>query len=79
MNLKKLNEIIDKCGIKKLLIAEELGITDASLRNKLAGKTDFKWTEIQKLVVLLRLSPATCSEIFYIPFVAESATVGDRA
>ena len=77
MNLKKLNQIIDESGLKKAYIAECLGITDGSLRNKLSGRTDFTWREIQILARILHLSAELCEVVFFVSEVAESATKED--
>lgn len=74
IKLNKLNEQITQSGLKKTYIAAVMGISDASLRNKLSGKTDFTWAEIQILSRLLMLSLSQCNDIFFSDLVAEKAT-----
>jgi len=74
IKLQELNELITRSGMKKTVLAASMGITDNSLRNKLSGKTNFKWGEIQILVRKLRLSASQCSDIFFSEQVAETAT-----
>ena len=76
MNLEKLKEIIRQSGLKKAFIAESLGITDGSLRNKLSGRTNFTWREIQVLARILHLSAEICDSLFFTSEVADSATKG---
>ena len=35
-----------KAGIKKKQIAQQIGITEKALTNKLSGKAPFKWVEV---------------------------------
>ena len=76
MNLTKLKELIEESGTKKYSIASQLGISAGSLRNKLDGKTPFKWKEIQKLAQVLHLNTQDCEALFFDPEVPESATYG---
>lgn len=62
-NTKLILLIRDK-GIKRSYLANYLEITDASLRNKLNGKTEFKVSEIEKIGHFLNLSTAELSDIF---------------
>lgn len=55
VNSKLIDEIA-KSGLKKRVIAEKLGISDCSLRNKLSGKSDFYVEEALKLLHMLGLS-----------------------
>ena len=64
-NLKLLNDIIDNSGLKKSYIARFLGITKASLYNKLSGKTEFSVSEANKLRILLHLSDRDMNDIFF--------------
>lgn len=49
MNINKLKGLMveHECNRKK--IADLLGINESTLKNKLLGKSDFKFTEVQKL------------------------------
>ena len=74
MDLLKLSDFIQDSGRKKAAIAKAMGISDASLRNKLAGRTDFQWKEVQALAAYLNMSRTQCSDIFFADMVTESAT-----
>ena len=63
-NKTMLEHIIDQKGIKKSFIAEQLGISRMSLRNKISGKSEFKVSEMSKLQGLLNLDDATTRDIF---------------
>lgn len=65
MNLTKLNELIEKSGIKRSKICEALGISDTSLRNKLTGKTPFTWDEVLALAKVLRMTDDECRDVFF--------------
>lgn len=64
MDLARLNNVIDSLGIKKTVIARELGISIVSLKNKLTGKTEFSSREIIKLSRLLHLTDKEKLDIF---------------
>ena len=74
IKLMELNELITSRGLKKTFLAAQMGISDASLRNKLSGKTGFMWGEIQVLARELHLTPSQCNDIFFCAEVAEKAT-----
>ena len=38
-----------KKGLTRIQLAEELGMSEKSLRNKINGKTDFKWSEVKRI------------------------------
>ena len=63
-DLKRLNAIIEASGLKKIFIAEKLGIDRASLYNKLTGMTEFTAYEIVKLTEILRLTKSERDDIF---------------
>ena len=46
-------------------IAKKMGITLASLNNKLNGKRDFNGDELQALIKILGLSPAEAGEALF--------------
>lgn len=75
MNLTKLNDLIERSGIKRAKICEALGISDNSLRNKLTGKTPFTWNEIVALAQVLRMTEDECREVFFTDQFAESAKI----
>lgn len=49
----KINEAIRKSGLKKVWIAEQLGITYNSLRRKLNNEITWKDEELEKLFEIL--------------------------
>lgn len=65
MNASKLNEIINQRGFKKIYVAKELGITPASLSQKMKGVVEFKLSEVHKLCKLLNISDKLMIEIFF--------------
>ena len=71
MNTSKLSDLIQMSGIKKAAIANAMGISDASLRNKLAGRTDFQWKEVQALASYLHMSSEQFKDIFFVSDVSE--------
>ena len=60
-----LKEIINAKGFKLNFIASELNITTRGLHKKLRGDTEFKASEIAKLVELLKLSDKDTRNIFF--------------
>lgn len=50
---EKINEAIRKSGLKKVWIAEQLGITYNSLRRKLTGEISWKDEELSVLIEIL--------------------------
>ena len=54
MDNKKINEAIKVSGLKKVWIAEQLGITYNSLRRKLNGEIQWNKLELEKLNKLLQ-------------------------
>ena len=63
MNILK--QIIDDKGYKLSYVASELSLTRVGLYKKLRGDTEFKASEIAKLVELLKLSSKETREIFF--------------
>lgn len=63
MNILK--QIIDNKGYKLSYVASELSLTREGLYKKLRGDTEFKASEIAKLVELLKLSSKETREIFF--------------
>lgn len=65
-NTALLNQLIAESGIKKAKIAAELGVTYASLWQKVHNKRDFKASEIQILCNLLGINTLQAKEeIFF--------------
>ena len=63
---KKLNKLIDESGLKRGYVAEQIGITQNSLVNKISGITDFKVTEAQALCRILSITdPTEMVSIFF--------------
>ncbi len=46
---RSIDELLEKTGKSKRELASDLGITTQALRNKRAGRSDWKWSEITKL------------------------------
>ena len=65
MDLERLGIYLEESGVKKARIAEALGISETSLRNKLNGKTPFLWREIVALSVVLRMNFVEILHIFF--------------
>ena len=49
MNINKLKGLMVENECSRKSIANLLGINESTLKNKLLGKSDFKFTEVQKL------------------------------
>ena len=60
-----LRNAVDKSGLKYNKIAGEMGISPYSLQKKIDNLTEFKASEIVKLSMLLSLSDAERSSIFF--------------
>ena len=54
MDNDKINKAIKESGLKKVWIAEQLGVTYNSLRRKLNGEIQWSKLELEKLNKLLR-------------------------
>ena len=54
MDNDKINKAIKESGLKKVWIAEQLGITYNSLRRKLNGEIQWSKLELEKLNKLLQ-------------------------
>lgn len=65
MNIKLLEEKIKESGLKYEFIAEKLNITEAGLRKKRAGISEFKASEVKILKQLLHLSSEDINLIFF--------------
>ena len=64
MNRVELRAEIARKGVSKRAISAALGISETALYNKLDGASEFKESEIKKLVVVLDLSPDDVNRIF---------------
>jgi DNA-binding Xre family transcriptional regulator len=64
-NVEKLNALIDYKGIKKIWLADQLGITQQTLINKLSGANDFKLQEVNTLCKILNISEKETKQIFF--------------
>ena len=74
-NTELLNDLIQQSGLKKVFIADKLGMTPVGLHNCITGKSEFKASHIRTLCDLLRIEDLKLKEaVFFAPFVATSAT-----
>lgn len=60
-----LNECIKNSGLKRIKIAETLGITPKTLRRKIENESDFNVKEVDALCDLLEISTEKRSLIFF--------------
>lgn len=63
-NVDLLNDYICKKGVKKVWIAEKLGISQQTLISKLNGTVDFKVSEMNKLQEILGIDDKNMKSIF---------------
>ena len=49
LKFETLEYLIEKRGIRKSVIARELGISEKTLRHKMQGKSKFSWEEACKI------------------------------
>ncbi|MDU2333081.1 hypothetical protein [Veillonella sp.] len=63
--MNTLKQIIDDKGYKLSYVASELSLTREALYKKLRGDTEFKASEIAKLVELLKLTGKETKNIFF--------------
>lgn len=67
-NTELLREYIDKSGLKIQFLAEKIGISRASLWQKITNKTEFKVSEVQILCDLLDIkSSKDQKRVFFMP------------
>lgn len=69
VNSNILRQTIKNNGIKMKFVAEKLGISPNSLTRKINNQTEFKLSEIEKLSVILTLTEADKTALFFAPFV----------
>jgi len=74
VDTKILEERIASSGYKKKNIAKTLGITPASLRNKIINKTEFNVAEYLYLEDILKLSREESRKIFFAQKVEGHST-----
>lgn len=65
MNYPELRASIARNGMTIRSISSEIGITEQALHNKLAGKAEFKNSEIKKIATLLSMSMEDVNNIFF--------------
>lgn len=65
MNRTELREIIKRKGISNLVLAEELGLSEQALQSKISGNSEFKESEIRKVIGLLELAPGDVDLVFF--------------
>lgn len=63
--MNTLKQVIDDKGYKLSYVASELNLTREGLYNKLRGDTEFKASEIKKLVEMLKLTSKETKDIFF--------------
>jgi len=63
--MNTLKQIIDDKGYKLSYVASKLSLTREALYKKLRGDTEFKASEIAKLVELLKLTSKETKNIFF--------------
>lgn len=65
MKLNVLKEIIKEKGFRLDFIAKQLKLSTYGFSLKLNGKNEFKWSEIEKIVELLKLDEKERKKIFF--------------
>ena len=60
-----LEAMIERSGLKKCAISERVGIRPQALRAKVAGRYEFKQSEIAALTDILRLTDDEREQIFF--------------
>jgi DNA-binding phage protein len=68
-NLEKLQDAIDKSGMTMTAIAKKSGILRETLYNRVAGKGEFKVSEVVGLTHTLNLSEKDRDSIFFEEWV----------
>jgi ribosome-binding protein aMBF1 (putative translation factor) len=53
--LQNINKSVDKCGMKKKYLAEQLNITYDTFRRKLSGEQEFKLNELLTLTTIINI------------------------
>ncbi len=65
MNFPEFRAAVARSGQTNRSLAQDLGISEQSLYNKLNGQTEFRNSEIKKLATILRLSMESVNLIFF--------------
>lgn len=71
---QKLNQAVDKSGLKRKAIAQRLGLSDHALFNKINGISSFKVSEVLILEEVLNLSENETRSIFFNRDVENKST-----
>ena len=64
MNRSELRAEFARRGISNRAIASELNISEQAFYNKMSGASEFKESEIKKLILILELSAEDVDRIF---------------
>lgn len=64
MNRMELKAEIVRSGMSNRKVARDLGISEQAFYNKLNGASEFKESEIKKIIKMLKLSSARVNQIF---------------
>ena len=64
-NTELLRAKIDESGYKLQYVAKQIGLTYAGFANKLSGESEFKISEVNGLVELLKLTSDDMNKIFF--------------
>ena len=64
MNRSELKAEIARKGISNRAISVALGISEQAFYNKIGGSSEFKESEIKKLITILELTPDDVNRIF---------------
>lgn len=74
-NTRLLNEVIQQSGLKKVFLAEKIGLSPVGLHNCITGKSEFKASQIGVLCDLLGIKDLEQKEaIFFAEFVESDST-----
>lgn len=65
MDYPGLRAEIARCGISKQALAAQMGLSEQAFYNKLAGRTEFKNSEIKAIAKELSLSMEKVNFIFF--------------
>ncbi|MDE5977311.1 MAG: DUF739 family protein [Turicibacter sp.] len=65
MNINKLKAKIVEQGLSYKDVYEDLGLSKTAFLSKMNGKTQFKLSELRKIVVILDLNQSELKEIFF--------------
>ena len=61
----KLSEAIKSRGVKKVFVAQQIGVSVSTLWRKMKGTSDFTLSEIQTIAAALKLSDKEIRDIFF--------------